>query len=43
MIDLSIYTRTGDKGETRLFGGSRINKDSLRVDCYGTIMNQILW
>lgn len=34
---MSIYTRTGDKGETRLFGGSRINKDSLRVDCYGTI------
>lgn len=34
---MSIYTRTGDKGETRLFGGSKINKDSLRVNCYGTI------
>jgi len=34
---LSIYTRTGDKGKTRLFGGSKIDKDSLRVDCYGTI------
>ncbi len=34
---MSIYTRTGDKGETRLFGGSKIDKDSLRVDCYGTI------
>lgn len=34
---MSIYTRNGDKGETRLFGGSKINKDSLRVNCYGTI------
>lgn len=34
---MSIYTRTGDRGETRLFGGSKIDKDSLRVDCYGTI------
>ncbi len=34
---MSIYTRNGDKGETRLYGGSKINKDSLRVDCYGTV------
>lgn len=33
----NIYTKTGDKGETGLFGGSRILKDNLRVDCYGTI------
>lgn len=32
-----VYTKTGDKGETGLFGGSRIPKDDLRVDCYGTI------
>ncbi|WP_432403183.1 cob(I)yrinic acid a,c-diamide adenosyltransferase [Wukongibacter sp. M2B1] len=32
-----VYTKTGDKGETGLFGGSRILKDDLRVDCYGTI------
>lgn len=32
-----IYTRKGDKGETNLFGGKRVSKNSLRVDCYGTI------
>jgi cob(I)alamin adenosyltransferase len=32
-----IYTRTGDTGDTGLFGGGRISKDNLRIECYGTI------
>ena len=33
----SIYTKTGDKGETGLVGGDRVEKDDLRVECYGTM------
>jgi len=34
---MKIYTRTGDEGETSLFGGGRVPKDHLRVDAYGTV------
>lgn len=33
----AVYTRTGDKGATGLFGGSRVPKQSLRVEAYGTV------
>lgn len=32
-----LYTRTGDRGETGLFGGRRVPKDHPRVVAYGTI------
>ena len=34
---MSITTKTGDKGQTSLFTGERVDKDSLRVEVYGTI------
>ena len=34
---MKIYTKTGDKGETGLFGGERVSKNSQRIIAYGTI------
>jgi cob(I)alamin adenosyltransferase len=34
---MRIYTKTGDKGETGLFGGERVPKDALRIEAYGTV------
>jgi cob(I)alamin adenosyltransferase len=32
-----IYTKTGDTGETALFGGTRLPKHHLRIEAYGTV------
>ena len=38
MVKLNkIYTRTGDKGSTLLGNGKRVDKNSLRVDAYGSV------
>ncbi len=39
-----VYTRGGDRGETSLVGGQRIAKDSIRIECYGTVdeLNAVL-
>lgn len=34
---MKIYTRTGDAGDTGLFGGDRVPKDHARVEAYGTV------
>ncbi len=33
---MKIYTRSGDRGETALFGGGRVMKDNDRIEAYGT-------
>ena len=41
---MKIYTKTGDTGDTSLFGGQRVPKDALRIEAYGTIdeLNSVL-
>ncbi len=34
---MKIYTKTGDEGKTGLFGGTRVSKDDIRVEAYGTV------
>ncbi len=34
---MKIYTKTGDNGETSLYGGARVRKDALRIEAYGTV------
>lgn len=36
-MKFKIYTKKGDDGKTQLFGGSRVPKHHLRVECYGTM------
>ena len=33
---MKVYTKTGDKGDTSLFGGKRVPKYDLRINAYGT-------
>ncbi|HUY36397.1 MAG TPA: cob(I)yrinic acid a,c-diamide adenosyltransferase [Pirellulales bacterium] len=41
---MKIYTKTGDGGETGLFGGPRVRKDNPRIEAYGTVdeLNAVL-
>ncbi|MCB9217871.1 MAG: cob(I)yrinic acid a,c-diamide adenosyltransferase [Ignavibacteriales bacterium] len=34
---MKIYTKTGDDGNTSLFGGERVKKNNLRIEAYGSI------
>lgn len=41
---MKIYTKTGDEGETHLFGGPKLRKDAARIEAYGTVdeLNAVL-
>jgi cob(I)alamin adenosyltransferase len=41
---MKIYTKTGDRGDTGLFGGARVSKASMRVAAYGDVdeLNSVL-
>lgn len=41
---MKIYTKTGDTGETGLFGGPRVSKSAPRIEAYGTLdeLNAVL-
>ena len=43
MSESRIYTRTGDQGTTSLVDGSRVPKDALRVEAYGTLDEANSW
>lgn len=40
---MKIYTKTGDKGTTSLYGGKRISKGALRIETYGTVDELNSW
>ena len=40
---MKIYTKTGDKGTTALFGGTRVSKHHIRIDSYGSIDELNAW
>ncbi|SMC45654.1 cob(I)yrinic acid a,c-diamide adenosyltransferase [Moheibacter sediminis] len=34
---MKVYTKTGDKGTTSLYGGVKVSKNHVRIDAYGTV------
>ena len=43
LAGVKIYTKTGDRGETGLFGGRRVSKSDARVDAYGEVDELGAW
>jgi len=37
MSEFKIYTKTGDAGDTSIFGGRRLSKHHIRIEAYGTV------
>ncbi len=40
---MKIYTKTGDKGQTSLIGGTRVPKHHMRIEAYGTVDELNSW
>ena len=40
---MKIYTKTGDKGQTSLIGGTRVAKNHIRIEAYGTVDELNSW
>ena len=40
---MKIYTKTGDKGQTSLLGGTRVPKHHIRIESYGTVDELNSW
>lgn len=40
---MKIYTKTGDKGQTSLLGGTRVQKNHIRIEAYGTVDELNSW
>lgn len=40
---MRVYTRSGDDGTTSLIGGTRVHKDDLRLEAYGTVDELNSW
>lgn len=40
---MKIYTKTGDKGQTSLIGGTRVPKAHIRIEAYGTVDELNSW
>src|SRR3954469_4022362 len=42
-MSFKIYTKTGDKGNTSLIGGTKVPKNDLRIETYGTVDELNSW
>lgn len=42
-MTMKIYTKTGDKGQTSLIGGTRVPKHHIRIEAYGTVDELNSW